>query len=105
MVRSGMIDQAEYRQMLAANIGSLSHQEGRRWRSLEDTAIASHLLRGGSPDWSELRRGQDYYFEGALLWLEADAIIREKTEGQAQPRRLLPQVPGHGPDRGPGRPL
>jgi predicted metalloprotease with PDZ domain len=82
MVRSGMIDAAEYRRMLTATIGSLIHREGRRWRSLEDTAVASHLLRGGSPYWADLRRGQDYYFEGALIWLEADAIIREKTGGK-----------------------
>ena len=82
MVRSGMIDLSEYRRMLTGTIDSLSHREGRRWRSLEDTAIASHLLRGGSPNWSELRRGQDYYFEGRLIWLEADVIIREKTQGK-----------------------
>jgi predicted metalloprotease with PDZ domain len=82
MVRSGMIDAAEYKRTLTATIGSLSRQEGRRWRSLEDTAVASHLLRDGGPNWSELRRGQDYYFEGALLWLEADAIIRERSYGK-----------------------
>jgi predicted metalloprotease with PDZ domain len=82
MVRSGLEDGNEYRQTLAATIGSLAHTEGRRWRSLEDTAAASHLLRGHSPNWNELRRGQDYYSEGALVWLEADAIIRELSEGK-----------------------
>jgi predicted metalloprotease with PDZ domain len=82
MVRSGLVDPKEYRETLAATIGSLIHREGRRWRPLEDTAAASHLLRGPSPNWQELRRGQDYYSEGALLWLEADAIIRERTEGK-----------------------
>ena len=82
MVRSGLVDPKEYRETLTATIGSLAHQEGRRWRPLEDTAAASHLLRGHSPNWNELRRGQDYYFEGALIWLEADAIIRERSEGK-----------------------
>ncbi len=82
MVRSGMISQGEYRMMLAGSIGNLKHQAGRRWRSLEDTAIASYLLRDGSPNWNELRRSQDYYHEGALVWLEVDAIIREKTRGK-----------------------
>ncbi len=82
MVRSGLVDPKEYRETLAATIGSLAHQEGRRWRPLEDTAAASYLLRGHSPNWNELRRGQDYYFEGALIWLEADAIIRERSEGK-----------------------
>jgi predicted metalloprotease with PDZ domain len=82
MVRSGLVDPKEYRETLAATIGSLIHHEGRRWRPLEDTAVASHLLRGHSPSWNDLRRGQDYYFEGALIWLEADAIIRERSEGK-----------------------
>jgi predicted metalloprotease with PDZ domain len=82
MVRAGLVDSKDYRETLAATIGSLSHNEGRRWRPLEDTAAASHLLRGHSPNWNELRRGQDYYSEGALVWLEADAIIRELSEGK-----------------------
>ncbi len=81
-VRSGLIDPRQYRASLAATIDSLSHREGRRWRSLEDTAVASQFLRGGSPNWNELRREQDYYFEGMLVWLEADAIIRERSSGK-----------------------
>ena len=82
MVRSGLLNLKEFRERLASTIRSLSHHEGRRWRSLEDTAVASYLLRGGSPNWSDLRRGQDYYFEGMLVWLEADAIIRERSGGK-----------------------
>ncbi len=32
--------------------------------------------------WYSLRRGQDYYDEGALIWLRADTIIREQTQGR-----------------------
>ena len=99
MVRSGMVDPAEYRRTLAGTIGSLMHHEGRRWRSLEDTAVASHLLRGGSPNWNELRRGQDYYFEGALIWLEADAIIRERSEGKKSLDDFCRKFLGVGTDR------
>jgi predicted metalloprotease with PDZ domain len=81
MVRSGLVNPKDYRETLANSIGGLMLRTGRKWRSLEDTAVASHLLRAGSPYWSELRRDQDYYFEGALLWLEADAIIRQQTHG------------------------
>ncbi len=82
MARAGVVSPAEYRRLLTATIGSLSHREGRRWRPLDDTGVASHLLRGASPNWNELRREQDYYFEGALIWLEADAIIRERSKGK-----------------------
>ena len=57
-------------------------QQGRDWRSLADTGAASHVLRGGSRYWSRLRRGQDYYSEGAAFWLEADALIRNLTDGE-----------------------
>ncbi len=80
-VRSGLVSPSEYRDTLAASIRTLSHHEGRRWRPLEDTAVASHLLRAGSPNWNDLRRDQDYYHEGMLLWLESDAIIRERSHG------------------------
>jgi predicted metalloprotease with PDZ domain len=81
MVRCGLVDPKEYRETLAATIGGLMLRAGRSWRPLEDTAVAGHLLRSGSPAWSELRRGQDFYFEGALLWMEADAVIRERSHG------------------------
>ncbi len=82
MGRSGLLDLQEFRDRLASTVRSLSHHEGRRWRSLEDTCAASYMLRAGSPNWAGLRRDQDYYFEGMLVWMEADAIIRELTHGQ-----------------------
>jgi predicted metalloprotease with PDZ domain len=83
MVRSGLIGPQEYREMLAWNvIGGLTYRQGRRWRSLEDTAVASYLLRASSRNWNDLRREQDYYYEGMLFWLEADAIIRERSNGK-----------------------
>jgi predicted metalloprotease with PDZ domain len=81
MVRSGLVSAGEYREMLAWTLGALLRRDGRRWRSLEDTAVANAMLRVPSPNWNDLRRGQDFYQEGALLWLEADAIIRERSHG------------------------
>jgi predicted metalloprotease with PDZ domain len=81
-VRAGLTTPREYRQALAATVRSLSHHVGRRWRSLEDTGVASYMLRASSPNWNALRRDQDYYFEGMLLWLEADAIIRQQSSGK-----------------------
>ena len=81
-VRAGLMSTNEYLPFLASTINSLMHTAGRKWRPLEDTAIANHILRGHSPNWTDLRREQDYYLEGRLLWLEADAIIREKTDNR-----------------------
>jgi predicted metalloprotease with PDZ domain len=82
MVRSGLVSPADYREMLAWNLGDQMHRAGRRWRSLEDTAIANYLLRAPSANWGDLRRDQDFYMEGLLLWLEVDLILRERSQGR-----------------------
>ncbi len=77
--RSGLKSQAEYRDLLAMSAAQLDNRPGRDWRPTEDTAIAASILRGGNPSWFNWRRGQDYYQEGELFWLDADTLIRQKT--------------------------
>jgi predicted metalloprotease with PDZ domain len=78
--RSGLKSQAQYRDILAASAANLDYKPGREWRSTGDTAIAASVLRGREPEWSNWRRGQDYYQEGELLWLDADTLIRKTTK-------------------------
>jgi predicted metalloprotease with PDZ domain len=80
--RSGLKNQQQYREMLALSAAQLDYKSGREWRSTEDTAIASSILRGGSQSWSNWKRGQDYYQEGELLWLDADTLIRKLTDNK-----------------------
>jgi predicted metalloprotease with PDZ domain len=80
--RSGLKSQAQYRDMLALSAANLDYKPGRQWRSTEDTAIAASILRGGNQTWSNWRRGQDYYQEGELFWLDVDTLIRQKTENK-----------------------
>lgn len=77
--RSGLKTQAQYRDMLALSAANLDAKPGRDWRPTLDTAVAASVLRGGNPAWSNWRRGQDYYQEGELLWLDADTTIRKLT--------------------------
>ncbi len=81
MVRSGIVSPEEYRTTLMRSIRNLSATTGRQWRPLEDTALASHISRNPGRSWNQLRRMQDYYPEGMLLWYECDTIIRERTDG------------------------
>lgn len=81
-VRSGMETPQEYLWSLRGSMRSARLRQGRDWRPLLDTCSASHTLRAGSRTWGDLRRSQDYYAEGALIWMEADAIIRRGTGGQ-----------------------
>ena len=80
--RSGLKTQAQYRDVLAMTAASLDYTPGREWRPTEDTAVAASILRGRIPAWSNWRRGQDYYFEGEMLWLDADTLIRKLTKNK-----------------------
>jgi predicted metalloprotease with PDZ domain len=80
--RSGLKSQEQYRDLLALSAAQLDNKPGREWRSTEDTAIAASVLRGDDPAWSNWRRGQDYYQEGELLWLDADTLIRKLTDNK-----------------------
>ena len=80
--RCGLMSADEFRHRLLVELRNATHQQGRQWRSLADTAAASHILRAKSPSWSGLRRSQDYYMEGMLFWLEADARIRAASAGK-----------------------
>jgi predicted metalloprotease with PDZ domain len=80
--RSGLRSQAQYRDILALSAANLDYTPGREWRPTEDTAVAASILRDGNPSWSNWKRGQDYYDEGELLWLDADTLIRKMTNNQ-----------------------
>ncbi|MBI1323192.1 M61 family peptidase [bacterium] len=81
-VRSGLVTADEYRYMLNDHVRNLTRTTGREWRPLEDTAVASHRSRYPGQSWNQMRRRQDYYHEGMLIWYEADALIRERTDGK-----------------------
>jgi predicted metalloprotease with PDZ domain len=80
--RSGLWTPEQFRDALARTAAELDTKPGRTWRNVEDTAISAQILRGGSPGWSNWRRGQDYYQEGLLIWLDADTTIRKLTQNQ-----------------------
>jgi predicted metalloprotease with PDZ domain len=80
--RSGFKSQQQYREVLAFFAAILDYSPGRNWRTTEDTAVAASILRDVSSAWSNWRRGQDYYWEGELLWLDADTLIRKTTNNQ-----------------------
>jgi predicted metalloprotease with PDZ domain len=54
---------------------------GREWRPLEDTTYMPVINARRPQPWTGWQRGEDYYQEGALLWLEVDMRIREASRG------------------------
>ena len=99
--RSGLKTQAQYRDILAATVADLDNTPGREWRSTEDTSIAASILRGGNPAWSNWKRGQDYYWEGELFWLDADTLIRKMTDDKKSLTDFLHIFLGKGGTTGP----
>ena len=99
--RSGLKNQAQYRDILAISAANLDYRPGRDWRPTEDTAIAASILRSGSPAWSNWKRQQDYYDEGELLWLDADTLMRKMTGNKKSLDDFLKIFLGLGGDTGP----
>jgi len=60
----------------------MENQSGRRWRPLVDTATAVQITYSSPRAWMNYRRRVDYYFEGLLLWLDADVLIRKQSGGK-----------------------
>jgi len=98
--RSGLKTQAQYRDILAMTAAELDTTPGREWRPTEDTAVAASILRGNSA-WYNWRRGQDYYFEGEVVWLDADTLIRKLTDDKKSLDDFLKVFLGKGGNTGP----
>ena len=99
--RTGLETQAQYRDLLAMSAAELDYKPGRDWRPTEDTAVAASILRGGEPAWSNWRRGQDYYQEGELVWLDADTLIRKTTNNRKSLDDFQKIFLGNGGNTGP----
>lgn len=80
--RSGLQGKDQVLGMLASWAGNFATQPGRRWRSVEDTGHDPIFANRKPKPFASLARNEDYYTEGALIWLEIDQILREKTGGK-----------------------
>jgi len=81
--RSGLLTEEEFRSELAHDAAAMQSHSAREWRSLQETTDAAPLLYYQSRNWAaRLRRQEDFYQESALLWLEADALIRRESKGR-----------------------
>jgi predicted metalloprotease with PDZ domain len=80
--RAGFNDAAYMRDYLGRDAADFARESGRASTALADTAAEDWVLRTVDDGWSSLRRGQDYYDEGALIWLRADVLIREQSHGR-----------------------
>lgn len=78
--RAGMWSADEAKGHLAGIVAAQAQRSGRQWRPLEDVGHDLRTRKGNGPWRSWHRTLQDFYLEGALIWLEADMRIRAQTD-------------------------
>jgi predicted metalloprotease with PDZ domain len=80
--RSGLNTPELSKDEFAATAELAKFRAARAWRPLVDTAVSAPFLYNAPGDWESRGRSVDFYGDGALIWLEADTLIREKTDGK-----------------------
>ena len=79
--RAGLWTKQQGLDALAADAAVYDTRPGRQWRPLEDTTNDPITTQRRPIPWRSWQRSEDYYGEGELVWLDADMLIREKTNG------------------------
>jgi len=80
--RCGLQTNEDFRETFAMVAAMLDHRSGRQWRPLADTAVAAPMLYDSPGQGVNRRRSVDFYPEGDLIWLEADTLVRQQTQGK-----------------------
>lgn len=80
--RAGMRTPEQARDLLARTAAGFDIQPGRTWRPLVDTTNQPTISQRSPVSWVTWQRPEDYYTEGMLIWLDADTLIREKSENK-----------------------
>jgi predicted metalloprotease with PDZ domain len=80
--RSGLWTKQQALDALAQTAAFYEHQAGRRWRALQDTTNDEIINPRRPMSWRDWQRFEDYYDEGRLIWLEADTLIRDRSQGK-----------------------
>ena len=97
--RAGLWTPEIFRETIAQDAAMMAQQQGRNWRPVADTARAVQFTYPSPRGWRNERRGVDYYYEGGLVWLEADVLIRKGTNGKRSLDDFLHDF--HGGNTGP----
>jgi len=80
--RSGMMPAEDVRAELARTAAFYDILPGRSWRPLIDTTNDPIVQARRPQPWPSLMRGEDYYSEGMLIWLEVDSKLRQMSGGR-----------------------
>jgi len=79
--RAGQWTRQQALEALAMSAAAFDVRTGRSWRALRDTTSDEIINPRRPMSWESWQRFEDYYGEGALIWLDADTLIRERSKG------------------------
>lgn len=77
--RAGLLSKEQELGSLAMTAATYGLSPGRAWRAMQDTTNDPIMARRQPQPWGNFQRSEDYYSEGALIWLDADTWIREQS--------------------------
>lgn len=77
--RSGLWTQEQTLGALADIAATHDMQAGSRWRPMADTTKDPIIAARSPLPWPSWQRSEDYYTEGALVWLDVDTRLREMS--------------------------
>ena len=80
--RSGLLNPQQALDAIAATAAAYDNRKGREWRPLEDTTNDPIVAMRRPLPWRSWQRAEDYYSEGELIWLDADTLIRQISNGK-----------------------
>ncbi|MGH6877951.1 MAG: M61 family metallopeptidase, partial [Rhizomicrobium sp.] len=80
--RAGLRTHQQSLDELALRAAYYQIQAGRQWRSVQDTTNDEIINPRRPMSWRTWQRYEDYYSEGSLIWLDADTLIRERSQGK-----------------------
>ena len=79
--RAGLATKEEWLDMLASTIAAYDRAPGRQWRPMVDTTNDPIISQRRPKGWTSWQRSEDYYVEGAMVWMEVDAMLRQMSGG------------------------
>jgi predicted metalloprotease with PDZ domain len=79
--RSGIVSKQDTLDAYAGILGTYQNVRGRAWRPLIDTTNDPVISARRPKGWTSWQRSEDYYNEGLMVWMEVDAMLRQKSGG------------------------
>ena len=81
--RSGMRPMEASRDALAMVVATYAdNRPGQSWRNVQDTTNDPIIAARAPRAYRNYQMSEDYYRAGQLIWLQADALIRNQTKGK-----------------------